>query len=278
MNVGKKRRKYLKIKQTVKIISIFLVLSLLMSNIFTVNALTQYEDDVTSVEGSEQFAFDDPLEFMEDIPAEWQGDIDEPELSEDIYSELELYEAESKPEPDNGATDKYIVKYKEGKKDDFNHKMKSKVANGKALGVHKDIADPSSINNKNNGNKNENANTNNGKGKGSGDSKKTTLETNDWEILTLTEKMLPSEFAAEIQAKQSLDDIEYIQPDYMLSLDSIILELDFSDENGGDETTDESPETALPGDDEGELPPDGPEGETPVDIEEIDDDIYKFYC
>ena len=44
---------------------------------------------------------------------------------------------------------------------------------------------------------------------------------NEWEVLTLSERMLPSEFAEEIRNRQAFGDIEYIQPDYELSLESI---------------------------------------------------------
>jgi len=200
---------------------------MLIGNISIVNAATSYEDTAqTQGDISDTFTPSDPLEFMQD-PA-----VDLPQMPPDLTENpldpnSPALNAEQPntdlqpPVPDNGSTDRYIVKYKPSKKDSFKNKMSAKVANGKALGLNKDSVDPSSIKNKNNGNKNNNAYTNNGKGKGSGTNKKSTLEANDWEVLTLTEKMLPSAFAVDIKASQADSDIEYIQPDYTLSLDSI---------------------------------------------------------
>ena len=221
MDAEKKGIKHGKMTRAAKLISIVLILSMILGNILAVNAETSYEDTVQPQgEISDTFKPSDPLEFMQDpavvpgIPTSLTERPIDPEHPE-LFEEEPVDIARQDSAPDNGTTDKYIVKYKAGKNDSFKTKMKTKVANGKALGQNKDN---SLTNNKDNGNKNGNAYTNNGKGNGSGTNKKSTLETNDWEILTLTEKMLPSEFAAEVKASQADTDIEYIQPDYTLSL------------------------------------------------------------
>ncbi|MCL2775481.1 MAG: S8 family serine peptidase, partial [Oscillospiraceae bacterium] len=253
MNANKRRREHGKIKIAAKIISIVLIMSMIISgNIFVVNAETLYENtSQTQNDISGVSMPSDPLEFMQDsaadlpqVPPNLAGNLADPENTalSDGQPNVDL-----QPAQNNGSTDRYIVKYKPGKKDSFKTKMSAKVANGKALGLNNIN---SLTNNKGKGNKNSNAYTNNGKGKGNGTNKKSTLETNDWEVLTLNEETLPSEFAADIKASQADTDILYIQPDYALSLDSINEDIAPVDDSA-------NTESELTGNEEDVTPADG---------------------
>jgi len=196
-----------KTARQIKTLSLLLTLVLLLTNVFgagvTAQPLSeenrQIQDELTL------FTPDDPLKYMQDIPVEPHRiaddlDIyitDDPEYNERIQQELE------EPVFDDGSTDRYIVKYKSGQKQTFENKLSSKISRSEKIS---DIAVFES--------KADSRNT----GKIIDD---VLYRNNDWEVLTLNEKMLPSEFAAAIRNSNAIGDIEYIQPDYKLSLDSI---------------------------------------------------------
>ena len=126
-------------------------------------------------------------------------------------------------DPYAGKTDRYIIKYKDNRDARFIEKVSGIVASAEALtpvilpesGVLKIIPDENDV-----------------KSNGVASSErsrtklysKNTSSTNK-QVLILNDKKLPSEFAAELRALGADVDIEYIQPDFELSLDSIGLEL-----------------------------------------------------
>ena len=182
-----------------KVLSILLTVALL-TNIFglSAGAITDYEREIqeknivfTSV------PMGNPLEFMQDISVETrQRPIESERLSElpeEIRRELELRE----PKVDDGSTDRYIVKYKSGQRQNFLNKLSSKIVRSEEINL---VLKYDIIN-----------------------------SVSEWEVLTLSENILPSKFAESIQNTQALSDIDYIQPDYKLSLDSIDEEI-FSNE------------------------------------------------
>ena len=89
--------------------------------------------------------------------------------------------------------------------------------------------------------------------------------TSPWKVLILREEMLPSEFAAELQALGADRDILYIQPDYALTLDG--LELELVDGEGAEalDEMDEPSQATAPEPEEPAAAPDPEEtGETKV--------------
>ncbi|MDR1298832.1 MAG: S8 family serine peptidase, partial [Oscillospiraceae bacterium] len=89
------------------------------------------------------------------------------------------------------------------------------------------------------------------------------------ETITLNEELSPEEFAAEVSLSGASSDIEYIQPDYELSLDNFgLVRIDGSDDmqESDEELTDEAPEQdgAAPDDE-----PDGDEDQDQAEDEEV---------
>ena len=195
-------------RSRIKILSAMLTAILLLSNLFSAcinsNASAPVEINVESVQErqnkSELTLFasnNDPLEYMQDIPVELRNMPDTESLDDEMRRELEMNE----PEPDDGSTDRYIIKYKPGQKQAFERKLSAEIASSEAISV---AVDRASSDTRTRGRTGE----------------KSVLPESDWEVLTLNEKVLPSEFAAAIRISNALSDIEYIQPDYKLSLDS----------------------------------------------------------
>ena len=218
-----------KTKRTVKILSVALLMAILIGNILGCNVLPQsepYADGKNQLAGGAftPLAFGDPLEYMIDLPVEprragddiWADGLNGelPEMDESMRREFELREEEH----DDGSTDRYIVRYKSGQKNAFQSKLSAMVERSENIAASADGAE------------------------------------SEWEVLTLSEKILPSEFAAAITISRAVDDIEYIQPDYELSLDNF------------DEDDDEIPEDTSEEDEEEEPTEDPTEEETTDEV------------
>ena len=112
----------------------------------------------------------------------------------------------SAPAARAAGTDRYIVKYKSGKRDSFLAKVSDMVETALPVSV------PSL----------SEVSLNPGKSRVSGNSRGSFASS--IEVLILPEKILPSEFAAALAQTAVSNDIEYIQPDYPLSLAGLFLE------------------------------------------------------
>jgi len=200
-----------KTKRISKIISVVVILTMIIGNIFGVNALTVYEKDNRVYDSAfAPFVPNDPLKYMQNIP------VEPCRINDDLFGQVGFDRTEL-PEPDDGSTDRYIVKYKANGKQSFQNKLAAKIAYSEEIGVSVNRAisfdilpDSNSV---------------------SGNGEESILHSIEWEVLTLNEKILPSEFAEIIRNNQALGDIEYIQPDYKLSLDSLDDELSFFDDS-----------------------------------------------
>ena len=189
----------MKRNNTKKILSILLTF-VLLTNVFSMGATTVTLNE--NIRGQDEFTLDtarNPLEFMQDPAVEQRVTPDDSRE----YPFDDLYE----PEIDDGSTDRYIVKYKSGQKQDFQSKLSLRIADSEEISVAVGRARTADVQRDSQSVRK--------------DGDKSASLTSEWEVLTLNEKTLPSEFAEAIRSSEALSDIEYIQPDYKLSLDSL---------------------------------------------------------
>ena len=149
-------------------------------------------------------------------------------------------------DPDAAKTDRYIVKLKEGREAVFEQKIATRLA--ASLDITPEVrGDTGTFSVRGAG----------GTGAKHGisvDAARETIEipivsmtAKNTKLIILSEPMLPSELAAELKASGAGNDIEYIQPDFELSLDGLGLEL-IDDGNG----LTEEPEETVTADDQTE--------------------------
>jgi len=136
----------------------------------------------------------------------------------DLETEEEIESDELAADSSAGKTDRYIVKYKDGKKNDFVSKTAELTKSVTSIGtILDDNVGNELLLNKNNGIGNLSA-------------KSVETKNSNISLLVLEEKVLPTELAQTLKNLGVDSDIEYIQPDFELQLDSI-------DEKTGTETT-----------------------------------------
>jgi subtilisin family serine protease len=218
-------------KRRTKALSVILVLAFLLTNVFAISAkAATLSDTLDTAERSFESGGNvriqdelvrlrpsDPLEFMRDIPKSsgampnelWElyFNADNSELREEIMREIELRTIEQQ----ENLIDRYIVRYSPGQRQNFQSKLSPQIAHSETISVFTESAISAEISGES-----LDFDSNGGR---------TQLRTAEWEVITLNEKMLPSEFAEMIRDSGAVRDVEYIQPDYKLSLAGMELDL-----------------------------------------------------
>jgi len=147
--------------------------------------------------------------------------VDERPDEDLVTRELERLEAsfpdgvpdELLPDPDEGKTERFIVKYATGREESFKLKVGSQL--DESLSIEAAFSDSSTV------------------VRNVAPSRRISIDLErppaisfaEYEVITLEEAVWPSEFAEELQRAGAAADIEYIQPDFELNLESLGLEL-----------------------------------------------------
>lgn len=213
-------------KKITRVISLCLVITMLCGTIAL--AVEGYGSDPSG-----------PFEQMKDEyidnPYYRYAESEETSLDTDLSTDSFLYEEGMllEEDPDAGKTDRYIVKYKSSSSESaFLSKTSSLVKSAEEFTAEVSAFDgklsvysaPEVF---------DFATASEYEKAVSSIEEKTILEVpevsavieSDMQVIVLSEKMLPSEFADELKSLGADDDIEYIQPDFILTLDTVELEL-----------------------------------------------------
>jgi len=118
-------------KHKTKIMSMAIIFTMLIGNVFGTNALTFQESDNR---GYGEITLNDPLEYMQNEPVESQRRPEE--LRERQHGSELPEQGMREPPPDDGSTDRYIVKYNAGGRENFRSKLSGKVASSERIGTN----------------------------------------------------------------------------------------------------------------------------------------------
>ena len=165
-------------------------LSLSLSLLLCLSASAIYADNLSS--SSNPNPYDPSLNLLLD---DWPIDND--------YS----FPYDNELDPDAGKTDRYIVKYQENKAESFKSKLSNDydIVESLSLDTLLDSLQSLSIL--------PNTNSSRGEGDSSPPSISPSSRYPNLEVITLSEKLLPSELEAVLVLSGAYDDILYIQPD-----------------------------------------------------------------
>ena len=126
-----------KAKRKTKIISIAIIFTMLIGNVLGTNALTFQESfQESDNRGYGEITPNDPLEYMQNEPIEPQRVLDTLPLRERQHGSELPEQGMREPPPDDGSTDRYIVKYNTGGRENFRSKLSNKVAYIESIGTN----------------------------------------------------------------------------------------------------------------------------------------------